>query len=53
MPGIEIGTDAFIHAGSLITKDVPSRAIMRGFPAKQIGGVPEGECLYTSNGKRK
>ncbi|MEQ9310820.1 MAG: acyltransferase [Balneolaceae bacterium] len=37
--GNEIGEYAFIGAGSVITKEVPSYALMVGNPAKQIGWV--------------
>lgn len=35
--GNEIGAFAFIGAGSVVTKPVPSQALMVGNPAKQIG----------------
>lgn len=35
--GVTIGEYAFIGAGAVITKDVPSFALMAGVPAKQIG----------------
>jgi maltose O-acetyltransferase len=37
LPGVTIGKGAVIAAGSVVTKDVPSMAIMAGVPAKQIG----------------
>ena len=36
-PGIEIGEGAIISMGSVVTKDVPPRAIVLGNPAKIIG----------------
>lgn len=36
LPGIEIGQQAMIGAGSVVTKDVPAKAIMAGNPAKII-----------------
>lgn len=36
LPGITIGDQAVIGAGSIITKDVPPRAIVAGNPAKLI-----------------
>jgi UDP-2-acetamido-3-amino-2,3-dideoxy-glucuronate N-acetyltransferase len=35
--GNEIGAYAFVGAGSVVTKPVPSQALMVGNPAKQIG----------------
>lgn len=37
--GTTIGEYAFIAAGAVVTKDVPSYALMAGVPAKQIGWV--------------
>lgn len=39
--GITVGEFAFIGAGALVNKDVPSYALMTGVPAKQIGWVGE------------
>ena len=44
--GITIGKFAFIGAGAVISKDVPSYAMMIGVPAKQVGWMSEyGEKL--------
>ena len=37
LPGVTIGEDALVGAGSVVTKDVPSRAIVAGNPARIIG----------------
>jgi len=34
LPGITIGDHALIGAGSIVTKDVPAKAITYGAPAK-------------------
>ncbi len=39
--GVTIGTFAFIGAGAVIIKDVPSYALMVGVPAKQVGWMSE------------
>ena len=44
-PGIEIGEEAFIGAGSVVTKDVPPRTIVVGNPARQIREVATEELL--------
>jgi len=37
LAGVTIGDQAVIAAGAVVTKDVPSLAMMGGVPAKQIG----------------
>jgi acetyltransferase-like isoleucine patch superfamily enzyme len=44
-PGIEIGEDAFVGAGAVVTKDVPPRVIVVGNPARVLRAVPEDELL--------
>ena len=39
--GITIGEFAFIGAGAVVNKDVPSYALVAGVPAKQIGWISE------------
>ncbi|MSU96880.1 N-acetyltransferase [Pseudomonas mandelii] len=44
--GVTIGKYAFVGAGAVINRDVPSYALMVGVPAKQIGWMSEfGEQL--------
>jgi acetyltransferase-like isoleucine patch superfamily enzyme len=45
LPGIEIGEEAFVGAGAVVTRNVPARAVVVGNPAKQIREVPEEELL--------
>ena len=45
LPGIEIGEEAFVGAGAIVTRDVPPRAVVVGSPARQIREVPEEELL--------
>ena len=50
--GVTIGSFAFIAAGAVITKDVPSFALMIGVPAKQEGWISEhAERLYFTDGR--
>jgi acetyltransferase-like isoleucine patch superfamily enzyme len=48
-PGIEIGEEAFVGAGAVVTKDVPPRKIVVGNPARVLRDVPEDELLSASN----
>ena len=40
LPGIEAGEDALVAAGSVVTRDVPPRMIVRGSPARPWREVP-------------
>ncbi len=44
-PGVEIGQDAFVGAGAVVTKDVPPRVVVVGSPARVLRDVPEDELL--------
>ena len=44
-PGVEIGEEAFVGAGAVVTRNVPPRAVMVGNPARQIREVPDDELL--------
>ncbi len=37
LPGVSIGKGAVVATGSIVTKDVPEKAIVAGVPAKAIG----------------
>ncbi|AEX85549.1 UDP-3-O-(3-hydroxymyristoyl) glucosamine N-acyltransferase [Marinitoga piezophila KA3] len=45
LPGITIGEDALVAAGSVVTKDVPSKKIVLGSPVKVYKDVPEEQLL--------
>ncbi len=41
LPGITIGENAMVGAGSVVTKDVPANSIVAGAPAKVVGKVKD------------
>jgi acetyltransferase-like isoleucine patch superfamily enzyme len=45
VPGVEVGEEAFVAAGAVVTKDVPARAFVMGVPARQVREVADGELL--------
>jgi UDP-2-acetamido-3-amino-2,3-dideoxy-glucuronate N-acetyltransferase len=44
-PGVEIGEEAFVAAGAVVTKDVPARMLVVGNPARPLREVPDDEML--------
>jgi acetyltransferase-like isoleucine patch superfamily enzyme len=44
-PGVEIGEEAFVGAGAVVTRDVPPRTVVVGSPARAIRDVPDDELL--------
>jgi acetyltransferase-like isoleucine patch superfamily enzyme len=44
-PGVEIGEEAFVGAGAVVTKDVPPRVTVVGNPARVLREVPPDELL--------
>jgi acetyltransferase-like isoleucine patch superfamily enzyme len=45
VPDVEVGEEAFVAAGAIVTRDVPARAFMVGTPARQVREVTEAELL--------
>jgi UDP-2-acetamido-3-amino-2,3-dideoxy-glucuronate N-acetyltransferase len=45
VPGVEVGEEAFVAAGAVVTRDVPARAKVRGVPARAYGEVADEELL--------
>jgi acetyltransferase-like isoleucine patch superfamily enzyme len=44
-PGVEIGQEAFVAAGAVVTGDLPSRAVAMGVPARIVREVSEEDLL--------
>jgi UDP-2-acetamido-3-amino-2,3-dideoxy-glucuronate N-acetyltransferase len=44
-PGVEIGEEAFVAAGAIVTKDVPARAVVIGTPARVVRQVGAEDLL--------
>jgi len=44
-PGIEIGEEAFIAAGAVVTRDAPAGKVLMGVPARVVRDVYEDELL--------
>jgi acetyltransferase-like isoleucine patch superfamily enzyme len=44
-PGVEIGEEAFVGAGAVVTRDVPARTRVLGLPARARGDVPDDQTL--------
>ena len=44
-PGVEIGEEAFVAAGAVVTADVPARAVVMGVPARVVREVGDDDLL--------
>jgi UDP-3-O-[3-hydroxymyristoyl] glucosamine N-acyltransferase len=45
VPGVEIGEEAFVAAGAVVTRDVEARAFVVGIPARMVRRVQDDEIL--------
>ena len=44
-PAVEIGEEAFVGAGAVVTRDVPPKKVVVGSPARVLRDVPDEELL--------
>ena len=45
LPGIEVGEEAFVATGSVVTRNVPARTLVMGVPAKRVRAVAPEELI--------
>jgi acetyltransferase-like isoleucine patch superfamily enzyme len=45
LPGVEVGEEAFVAAGAVVTRDVPPRKVVWGVPARTVREVPDEDLL--------
>jgi acetyltransferase-like isoleucine patch superfamily enzyme len=42
---VEVGEEAFVAAGAVVTDHVAARAVVMGVPAKQVREVPDEDLI--------
>jgi acetyltransferase-like isoleucine patch superfamily enzyme len=45
VPGVEIGEEAYVAAGAVVTNDVPPRGVVMGVPGRVVRQVPDEDLL--------
>ncbi len=52
LPGVEIGEEAFVATGAVVTRDVPARALVMGVPARS-GAASDEELIEAAAERRR
>jgi acetyltransferase-like isoleucine patch superfamily enzyme len=45
VPGVEVGEEAFVAAGAVVTRDVAARQVVMGVPARPVREVPDSDLI--------
>ncbi|MDQ6750816.1 MAG: acetyltransferase [Actinomycetota bacterium] len=45
LPGVEVGEEAFVAAGAVVTRDVAPRTVVMGVPARFVRTVPDEDLI--------
>ena len=52
MPGVTIGENSVIGAGSVVTKDIPANVVAAGVPCKVMRPITDEDLIYVRKGVR-
>lgn len=50
LPGVEVGQEALVAAGAVVTRDVPAFMVAMGVPARPVREVPANQLIYSREG---
>ncbi|MFL5894578.1 MAG: acyltransferase [Thermoleophilaceae bacterium] len=45
LPGVEVGEEAFVATGAVVTRDVPARTLVMGSPARHVREIADAELI--------
>lgn len=45
MPGVTVGREALVSAGSVVARDIPDRMVAAGNPVRLLGPIPDDEAV--------
>ena len=45
LPGVEVGEEAFVATGAVVTRDVPPRTLVMGVPARPLRAIADEELI--------